>query len=133
MGHLIKTRPHGAKRGVVKDGLILVFVKYQNCPEEWRRVEKDSLIAVLSRISITVTPKFPKSVTLLLHCSSASSQTTAWRESVMMLLLFGVLLLLELEKTVSSVIRLSPPLSCRQSRWLGRVVRSGLRWLHIGG
>jgi len=63
------------------------------------------------------------------HCSSASSQTTAWRESVMMLLLllfeFGLrlasmLLLLLLEfglrleasvKTVSSVMRLSPALS----------------------
>ena len=106
------------KRGVVEDGLILVFAKYQSWPKKMAQGRK----RFTHCISIT-----PKSVMLLfyrmIHCSSASSQTTAWRESVMMLLLFGVLLLLELEKTVSSVIRLSPPLSCRQNRWLGRVVR----------
>ena len=104
------------KRGVVEDGLILVFAKYQSWPKKMAQGRK----RFTHCISIT-----PKSVMLLLllmfyrmiHCSSASSQTTAWRESVMMLLLlllleFGLVVRLEAsEKTVSSVIRLSPPLS----------------------
>ena len=106
------------KRGVVEDGLILVFAKYQSWPKKMAQGRK----RFTHCISIT-----PKSVMLLLlllllmfyrmiHCSSASSQTTAWRESVMMLLLlllleFGLVRLEASEKTVSSVIRLSPPLS----------------------
>ena len=100
------------KRGVVEDGLILVFAKYQSWPKKMAQGRK----RFTHCISIT-----PKSVMLLMyyrmiHCSSASSQTTAWRESVMMLLLlllleFGLVRLEASEKTVSSVIRLSPPLS----------------------
>ena len=100
------------KRGVVEDGLVLVFAKYQSWPKKMAQGRKRFTHCT----SIT-----PKSVMLLfyrmIHCSSASSQTTAWRESVMMLLLlllleFGLVVRLEAsEKTVSSVIRLSPPLS----------------------
>ena len=103
------------KRGIVEDGLILVFAKYQSWPKKMAQGRK----RFTHCISIT-----PNSVMLLLllmfyrmiHCSSASSQTTAWRESVMMLLLlllleFGLVRLDASEKTVSSVIRLSPPLS----------------------
>ena len=99
------------KRGVVEDGLILVFAKYQSWPKKMAQGRK----RFTHCISIT-----PKSVMLMfyrmIHCSSASSQTTAWRESVMMLLLlllleFGLVRLEASEKTVSSVIRLSPPLS----------------------
>ena len=105
------------KRGVVEDGLILVFAKYQSWPKKMAQGRKRFTHC------ISITPKFPKSVMLLvlmfyrmIHCSSASSQTTAWRESVMMLLLlllleFGLVRLEASEKTVSSVIRLSPPLS----------------------